>query len=92
VPALIGVSAAVALDDVPLFCGGHFRGFARVEAHREDVKILAEIESQRLHRTDQPLQKFAAQHRTLVITKVQNDGAPVAEVVGEFDRVAEFVA
>jgi hypothetical protein len=57
---LIGIRAAVALHHVALFCGGHFRGFARVEAHGENVKILAEIERQRLHRTDQPLQQFAA--------------------------------
>ena len=52
VPTFIGIGAAVALHHVPLFFGRHFRGFARVEAHRDDVKILAEIEGQCLHRTD----------------------------------------
>ena len=91
VPALIGVRAAIALHDVPLFFGGHFRGFPRVEAHGEDVKILAEIEGQCLHRTNQPLQQFAAEHGALVVTQVQDHRASVPEIVGKFDRVAEFV-
>jgi hypothetical protein len=61
------------------------RFLAAVEAYCHYVKILPEIKSQRLHRTDQALQQFTAQHRAGVVAEVQNDGTPVAKVVGELN-------
>src|SRR3984957_20719604 len=88
-PALIGSGAAEALHDVALFCRSHFGGLTRVEAYSDDVEILADVKGQRLHRADQPFEKFAAEHGALVVAQIQNDRPSMAEIFGEPDWAAE---
>src|SRR5208283_3669362 len=91
-PSVRGIRPAIALHDVAFLRGSHLGGFARIEAESHHVKILAKLERQRLHRTDQALKQFGAQHRALIVAEVQYDRTPMAEVVAELYCVAEFVA
>jgi hypothetical protein len=61
-----------------------------VEAHRQDLELLARHERQHLERARQAVQAERAQHRAVVVDEAQHDGL-LAEVVGELHAAAGLV-
>src|SRR5215471_11394973 len=65
--------------------------FARIEADREHVEILADIKFHRLQSAGQAAQDLAAQHRAFVINQVQDDRM-LAEVIAQANRLSRLIA
>src|ERR1700730_15749036 len=74
-----------------LLRGRHFWSLFRIETHCKNVEFLSDIELQHSECALQPTQDFSAQHRALVVNKIQNRRL-LAEVISQLDRFAGFVA
>ncbi len=80
----------VAAEKVLLSLGGHRRRLAGIEAHEDDVELLAGSERHAFERPDQPVQHLRAEHRALVIHE-REQHRPLAEVLAERDLLARLV-
>ena len=61
------------------------RAFPRVDADRDDVELLADVEVQHLQRAGDAVEHLRAEHRALVIDQ-REQHRPLAEVVAELAR------
>src|SRR5580698_5502040 len=90
-PALSRASPAVAFQKFSLLRGCHFRGFFGIEAHREDIELVPNIELQHSQRAFQSAEDFSAQHGTLVVNQTQ-DERPPAKLGSQANRFASLVS
>jgi hypothetical protein len=89
-PAGRGARASVALEVFLLLGGGDRGRFLRVEADRDDVELIADVELHHLHGAAESGEGFAAEHGAVVVDQVQ-DQRLRSEVVAESDGVAGVV-
>ena len=75
---------AVALEVRLLLGCRQPRAFPRVDADRDDVELLADVEVQHLQRAGDAVEHLRAEHRALVIHQ-REQHRPLAEVVAELD-------
>src|ERR1700694_3156274 len=89
-PPLRGTRPAV-LRQVRLLLGRRVRRTVpRVEAHRDDLELLARVEGESAQRGKQAVQHLRAEHRAVVVRERENHG-PAAEVLAEPDGPALLV-
>ena len=89
-PAVLGVRALVALQVRRLLRRRELRGLLRIEAHGDDVELLANAEFEHAERARQAVQHLRAEHRALVIHE-REDHRPLAEEVAEPHVAAGFI-
>src|SRR5579864_44137 len=90
VPAGRGAGTTVALEVVLLLGGGDGGCFLRIEADRDDIEFVAEVELHHFHGAGQAGENLTAQHGAVVVNQVQDQRLP-AEVICEFDGASGFV-
>src|SRR5262245_19178849 len=90
VPARLGPGSLVAPQVGRLLGGGQLRRLLRLEAHRDDLELLAHVEAQHRERAGEAVERERAQHRALVVHQRQHH-RPLAEVVAEPHAAAGLV-
>ena len=88
--ALGGARARVQSHVNPLLVGREARSFARVEAHRHHIELLADVERHNFQGGQQAIQHLCAKHRALVVNHRQNHGF-VAEVFAQAHGLAGLI-
>ena len=77
--------------DIGLLLGLRERGaFLRIDAHRDNVEVLAGLQHDRPQTTHEPVERQRAEHRALVVVERQDDGFR-AKVIPELDVAAGLV-
>ena len=89
-PAIRCLRMAVILHVNGFFRRRLLRRFARIEADRDHIVILARRERQDFGRPHHAIQDLRAQHRAVVIDQRQHHGT-LAEVLAQLHRIAVFV-
>ena len=89
-PSGLGALTLVALDVCRLLAPRQLRRLARIEAHRDDVELLADREVQHADGAHQSVEDLRAQHRALVVGQHQNHRT-TAEVVAQRDLASLLV-
>ena len=87
---LPGAGAVVPLQVGRLLRRRQLRRLLRIEAHGDDVELLADAELQHAQRARQAVQHLRAEHRALVVHERQ-DHRPLAEELAEPHVTAGFV-
>ena len=82
--------ARVVLQICGLLRRGECGGFARIDAHGDELEVLAGVEGQLLQRGNRAVEHEGAQHRAVVVREHQNDRSR-AEEVAEPDRASSLV-
>src|SRR5205085_3000793 len=81
-PALLDSFAAVAGQILQLLLRRHFRRFAGIKAHSQNLELPARIELQTSECDSQPAQHFRAKHLAIEIGQIQDDRL-LAEIISE---------
>ena len=89
-PALFGCRPAIALERLVFLRCRQRRSIARIKAHRDHGKIIAEIERYRAQGPDQTVDQQRAKIFTAIIDEVEHH-RPRAEVVAEANRLAALI-
>jgi hypothetical protein len=90
VPSRLGARTPVTLQVGLLLCRGEPGPFLRIDADRNDVELLADVEVEHLQRAGHSVEHLGAEHRALVIHHRQQHRA-FAEVIPELDVLAVLV-
>jgi hypothetical protein len=91
VPALGGLGDSVGPQIVLLLFTGELGALAGIDAHRDDLELIAGDPIHLFEHTDHAVEHERAQHRTLVVDEREQHGALGVEVVGQRDPLSRVV-
>src|ERR1700734_1151832 len=89
-PTRSGTGTSVAFEVVRFLGSCDLRRFLRIEAHRDDIELIADIELDHLHGAGEAGEGFSAKHGAVVINEVEDQGF-FAEVVAERHGAASVI-
>src|SRR3954469_2977588 len=89
-PAGGGARPAILRDIRLLLSRSEFRGFARIEADGDNVKLISRVERYGAKISNQSIQRQRAEVRALVVNKCENDRL-LSEIIPEHNIFSGFV-